>query len=88
MQEITHKIPLEVLLASCICVAKYDVREYLTHVKVQNGYVGSTDGHRLFKCDIDGLDTELDLFIPPAVIKSLSLGLGGQKQKRRCGNHS
>lgn len=78
---ITHKIPIEVLLASCICVAKNDVRERLNHIKIQDGYVGSTDGHRLFRCDIEGLDTELDLFIPPQVIKSLSLGIAGRNRK-------
>lgn len=76
-----HTIPLEALLASCICVAKHDVREYLSYIKVQDGYVGSTDGHRLFRCDIEGLDTELDLFIPPQIIKSLSLGLVGKNRK-------
>lgn len=58
-----HKIPLQVLLASCLCVARKDFRQYLEFVKIQDGYVSSTDGHRLFVCDVDGLDKTLDLFI-------------------------
>ncbi|MBE9597147.1 hypothetical protein [Moraxella sp. K2450] len=77
MNEVTTpKIPLKVLMACMLSTAKQDVREYLTYVKVQNGYVASTDGHRMLVCDIDGLDKELDIFIPPMHIKDLYIGLG------------
>ena len=54
-----HKIPLKVLFASCICVPKMDGRHYLTYIKVQKGYVTSTDGYQLFICHVDELDKEL-----------------------------
>ena len=77
----THKIPLQVLLASAIFVPSNDVRHYLTYIKVEKGYVVSTDGYCLFKCDIDGLDKELDLFIHPHQIKLLSTGIKKKDKK-------
>jgi len=70
-----YKIPLQVLLASCVCVAKKDLRDHFNYVKVQDGYVTATDGHRLLLCDIDGLDKSFDLFIHPDHIKELSKGI-------------
>lgn len=70
-----YKIPLQVLLASCVCVAKKDIREYFNYVRVQDGYVASTDGHRLLLCDIDGLDKTFSLFIHPKDIKELCKGV-------------
>lgn len=78
-----HKIPLQVLLASCLCVAKKDSRQCLEFVKIQDGYVSSTDGHRLFLCDVDGLDKTLDVFIHPKHIKELCAGI---KPKDRQGD--
>lgn len=74
-ETITHKIPLKVLMACMLSTPKQDVREYLTYVKVENGYVASTDGHRMLVCDIDGLDKELDIFISPTHIKDLYAGI-------------
>ena len=70
-----YKIPLQVLLASCVCVAKKDLRDHFNYVKIQDGYVTATDGHRLLLCDIDGLDKSFDLFIHPDHIKELSKGM-------------
>lgn len=77
----TYKIPLQALLASAIFVPSNDVRPYLTYVKVEKGYVASTNGHCLFKCDIDGLDKELDLFIHPHQIKLLCVGVKAKDKK-------
>lgn len=77
----THKIPLQALLASVIFVPSSDVRPYLTYVKVEKGYVVSTNGHCLFKCDIDDLDKELDLFIHPHHIKLLCFGVKAKDKK-------
>lgn len=77
----THKIPLQVLLASAIFVPSNDVRTYITYVKVEKGYVASTNGHCLFKCDIDDLDKELDLFIHPHQIKLLCIGVKAKDKK-------
>lgn len=76
-----HKIPLCILLASCVIVPKRDIREHLTFVKVQNGYVNSTDGYRAFMCKVDGLDENFDLFILPEHIQSLAKTLSA-KDKR------
>ncbi|OOR90797.1 hypothetical protein LP109_05550 [Moraxella bovis] len=76
-----HKIPLQVLLASVIFVPSSDVRPYLTYVKVEKGYVVSTNGYCLFKCDIDDLDKELDLFIHPHQIKLLCTGIKAKDKK-------
>lgn len=70
-----YKIPLQVLLASCVCVAKKDLRDHFNYVKIQDGYVTATNGHRLLLCDIDGLDKSFDLFIHPDHIKELSKGI-------------
>lgn len=80
MKSTTHKIPLKALIASTFSVAKQDVRKHLCYIKIQNGYVASTDGHRAIIFDIDGLDKGLDIFTPPNLIKDLHAGLG-KKEK-------
>lgn len=74
-------IPAEVLQACKMCVAVKQslavslifgkkVRECLKYVKVQNGYVVGTDGHRMIKVDLN-IDKNIDILIPPKMIKAL-----------------
>lgn len=72
---IIHKIPLKALMACTLSVAKNDVRHFLYYIKVQDGYVASTDGHRAIMCEIDGLDKDFNIFINPSHIKDLHIGL-------------
>lgn len=75
MKNPTHKIPLKALLACLLSVAKNDVRHYLCYIRVQDGCVASTDGHRAIMCEIDGLDKDFGIFINPNYIKDLHIGL-------------
>ncbi|MDO4441356.1 MAG: hypothetical protein Q4B81_04160 [Moraxella sp.] len=76
----THKIPLKALIASTFSVVKKGFPKYLRYVRIQNGYVASTDNHRAILFDIDGLDKELDISIQTNIIKELHAGLG-KKEK-------
>lgn len=73
------KIPLCVLLASCVILPKNDIRQYLCFTKIQHGAVVSGDGHRAFICEIDGLEGEL--FIHPRYIKLLASQLDVRERK-------
>lgn len=76
-----YKIPLQVLLACCVCVnKKFRYCEYLDHIKIQDGYVVGLDMHRMLVCEIDGLDKSLDLFIHPKHVKDLSADLKGTEK--------
>lgn len=75
-----YHIPLNLLLASCICASKSDFRRHLEYIKIQNGCIMSTDGHRAFRCEVDGLDKSLDLFIHPKYIKLLAQGVSRKHQ--------
>lgn len=64
-------IPAEVLQACKMCVAVgAEIREGLKYVKVQNGYVVATDGHRMIKVDLN-IDKDINILIPPKMIKAL-----------------
>ena len=56
-------IPIRLLKAALICTAKQDVRWYLTGVAVKDGAVSSTDGHRMFTCEID-VPKDYEIIIP------------------------
>ena len=56
-------IPIRLLKAALICTAKQDVRWYLTGVAIKDGAVSSTDGHRMFTCEIDA-PKEYEIIIP------------------------
>ena len=56
-------IPIRLLKAALICTAKQDVRRYLTGVAIKDGAVSSTDGNRMFTCEID-VPKEYEIIIP------------------------
>ena len=56
-------IPIRLLKAALICTAKQDARWYLTGVAIKDGAVSSTDGHRMFTCEIDA-PKEHEIIIP------------------------
>lgn len=83
MENTTHKIPLQALLASMLFTTNHNFGCYLNYIKVQKGYVAASDCYCLFKCDIDGLDKEFDLFVHPHQIKLLVQGI---KKKDKQGD--
>ena len=56
-------IPIRLLKAALICTAKQDVRWYLTGVAIKDGAVSSTDGHRMFTCEID-VPKDYEIIVP------------------------
>ena len=56
-------IPIRLLKAALICTAKQEARWYLTGVAIKDGAVSSTDGHRVFTCEID-VPKEYEIIIP------------------------
>lgn len=64
------KIPIQLLEAATISVAKNDIRTYLNGVAINRGHVVSTDGHRVFACKIDNLDKDFEVIIPTETVKA------------------
>lgn len=67
-----HEIPLLILLSACKCVAKRTSRPHLQFIRVEKGQVIAVDGIKMFWCEVDGLDKELEIFIYPNLIKELA----------------
>jgi len=80
----SFSIPLALLKASVICAAKNDVRFYLVGVAVDKGHVTSTDGHRMFFAEVEGLDPEMpQVVIPRESIEYLSKKAVGIKDLKK-----
>lgn len=66
MENIEIHLPMKLLEAALICVAKNDVRFYLCGIALDDGHIVSTDGHRGFVCKLEGLDKDTPQIILPA----------------------
>lgn len=81
---IKFSIPLATLKAAVICSAKKDVRHYLQGVAIDHGHVVSTDGHRMFYAEVEGLDAKLQqVIIPRDAIEFLAKKATGIKDLKK-----
>lgn len=77
-------IPIPLLEAALICVAKKDVRFYLEGVAINKGHLVATDGHRMFAAPLEGVDPDLKVIIPSKAIRSFIKKLSPTQRKAKC----
>jgi len=65
MSHYQFEIPAAPLKAALLCTAHKDIRFYLEGVAIDKGHIVSTDGHRLFYCEVTNLDDDLPSIIIP-----------------------
>ena len=65
MSNYQFEIPAAPLKAALLCTAHKDVRFYLQGVAIDKGHIVSTDGHRMFYCEVTNLDDNLPSIIIP-----------------------
>lgn len=63
------KLDLKILKALLITAGKNDIRQYLNSIAIKNGYMVSTDGHRLLRYKLD-IDPSITTVIPRMAIES------------------
>ncbi|RZG47016.1 hypothetical protein [Acinetobacter wuhouensis] len=66
MENIEIEVPMQLLDAALICVAKKDVRFYLCAIALDDGHIVSTDGYRGFACEVKGLKKDMPQIIMPS----------------------
>ncbi len=75
MSNYQFEIPAAPLKAALLCTAHKDVRFYLQGVAIDKGHIVSTDGHRLFYCEVTNLGDNLpSIIIPKQAIEDLFKG--------------
>lgn len=75
MTNYQFEIPAAPLKAALLCTAHKDIRFYLQGVAIDKGHIVSTDGHRLFYCEVTNLDDDLpSIIIPKEAIEALFKG--------------
>lgn len=84
MENIEIEIPMQLLDAATYCAAVRDVRFYLCGIAINKGHIVSTDGHRAFACQIEGLNEEIEFIIPTDAIKHFLKKLPSKLRKANC----
>ncbi|WP_347460965.1 hypothetical protein ABEF79_05895 [Acinetobacter sp. ANC 7454] len=85
MENIELEIPMQLLAAAAICAAVNDVRFYLCGIAIDKGHIVSTDGHRGFACEIEGVSADLpQIIIPTESVNFFLKKLPAKNRKANC----
>lgn len=80
----TIDIPITLLEACLVIAPSQEIRDYLCSVTIADGAIVATDGHRMFACELDGIDKDLQVIIPKVNVVSFIKKLDKNDKKRHA----